>query len=291
MFDSPGADMASESQELNRISLQIKRILRRILMSTSAVSSSSLSQPLQSYFQTRKSDLQQLGEALSSGNVANAQTAYNSINKLGQGGPFSNGQPFISQQREQDFNTMGKALQSGDLAGAQQAFATLESSFHRSGPLGPAPAPVVPVSSGPEIVLNLSNGSNSTTTAAPIDASNSGPEIVLNLSNGSNSTTTAAPVDASNSGPEIVLNLSNGSNSTTPEQITINISNPGNGSPEQVSLSMGNQQASSQPEITFNLNPNSNQQIVLNLNSYSTASASGTSSTSAATSGGLSVSA
>jgi hypothetical protein len=240
LFDSPAAGMASEWQELNRVSLQIKRILRRILMSISAVSSSSLSQPLQSYFQTRKSDMQQLGEALSSGNLANAQTAYNSINTLGQAGPFSNGHPFISQQREQDFNVIGEALQSGDLAGAQQAFATLESSFHHSGPLGPAPAPVVPVGSGPEIVLNLSNGSNG----------------------------------------------------TTPEQIRNNISNPGNGSPEQVSLSVGNQQESSQPEITFNLNPNSNEPIVLNpVDSSSSGSSSGTSSTSAASSVGLSVSA
>ncbi|MGO9542430.1 MAG: hypothetical protein ACLPN2_17760, partial [Terriglobales bacterium] len=174
-------------------------------MSTSAVSSSSLSQQLQSYFQTRRSDLQQLGEALSSGNLANAQTAYNSITTLGQSGPFKDGQPFISQQREQDFNAIGSALQSGDLAGAQQAFATLESTFHHSGPLGPAPAPIVPVGSGPEIVLNLSNGSNSTTPAAPVAASSS--------------TTPTAPVAASSSGPEIVLNLNNGSS----DQITINI--------------------------------------------------------------------
>ena len=246
-------------------------------MSTSAVSSSSLSQQLQSYFQTRRSDLQQLGEALSSGNLANAQTAYNSITTLGQSGPFKDGQPFISQQREQDFNAIGSALQSGDLAGAQQAFATLESTFHHSGPLGPAPAPIVPVSSGPEIVLNLSNGSNSTTSAAPLAASSS--------------TNPTAPVAASSSNsPEIVLNLSNSST----DQITININNPGNGLPEQVSLSVSNPQESSQPEqITFNLNPNSNEQIVVNLldGTSSTGSSSGTSSASTATSGGLSVSA
>ena len=249
-------------------------------MSTSAVSSSSLYQEMQSYFQTRRSDLQQLGQALSSGNLANAQTAYNSINTLGQSGPFKDGQPFISQQREQDFNAIGSALQSGDLAGAQQAFATLQSTFHHRGPLGPAPAPIVPVSSGPEIVLNLSNGSNSTTAATPVPASSS--------------TTPATTAAASSTGPEIVLNLSSGGNSATPEQITIDINNPGNGSPEQISLSVGNPQESSQPErITFNLNPNSNEQIVVNLldGTSSTGSSSGTSSASTATSGGLNVSA
>jgi len=248
-------------------------------MSTSAVSSSSLYQQVQSYFQTRRSDLTQLGDALSSGNLANAQTAYNSINTLGQSGPFKDGQPFISQQREQDFNAIGSALQSGDLAGAQQAFATLQSTFHQSGPLGPAPAPIVPVS-GPEIVLNLSNGSNGTTTATPVATSSS--------------TTATAPVAGGSSGPEIVLNLNNASNGASPEQITINISSPSSDGAEQISLSVGNPQGSSQPEqITFNLNPNSNEQIVVNLldGTSSTGSSSGTASASTATSGGLSVSA
>jgi hypothetical protein len=248
-------------------------------MSTSAVSSSSLNQQLQSYFQARKSDVQQLGEALSSGSLADAQAAYNSINTLGQSGPFSNGHAFVSQQREQDFTAIGQALQAGDLAGAQQAFATLQSTFQHSGPQSPPPAPVVPVSSGAAIVLNLSNGSNSTTPAASIGATST--------------TTPVAPETASSSGPEIILNLSNGSNSTTPEQITINISNPTNGGAEQVSLSVGSQQGSSpSQQITFNLNPNSNEQIVVNLLDSSAGSASSSASTTSATSGsGISISA
>jgi hypothetical protein len=68
-------------------------------MSTSAVSGSSINQQLQQYFQTRQSDLQQLGQALQSGDLAAAQTAYNSITSLGQTGPFAEGNPFWKTNR------------------------------------------------------------------------------------------------------------------------------------------------------------------------------------------------
>ena len=222
-------------------------------MSTSAVSSSSLYQQIQSYFQTRRSDVQQLGQALSSGSLSDAQTAYNSITTLGQGGPFARGNAFSARNREQDFSAIGQALQSGDLAGAQQAFSELQSTFaKRAQPVVtdpvPTPAPT----------------STSTPTSTP--------------------TSTSAPV--SSSGPEIILNLSSGGNSATPEQVTINISNPSNGGPDQVSLSIGNQQGSSPEQITFNLNPSCNEQIILNL--LGASSTSGVASPVAATSTGAS---
>ena len=204
-------------------------------MSTSAVSSISLNQQLQQYFQTRQSDLQQLGQALGSGDLAGAQTVYNNIVALGQSGPFAGGNPFLKNQREQDFTTLGQALQSGNLAGAQQAFSTLESTFQRG------------------------VGAQAPPSTSP----------------------------ASGSGPEIILNLSNNSSSASPEQITIDISNSANGGGDQVSLSFGNQGSNTQ-EITFNLSPNSNEQIVLNLlgDSSSASSSLGSSSPS----GGLNVS-
>jgi hypothetical protein len=97
-------------------------------MSTSAVSSTSLNN-LQQYFQTRQSDLQQLGKALGSGDLAAAKTAYGKIVALGENGPFRGGDPFKINQREQDFTAIGQALQSGDLAGAKQAFGALKESF------------------------------------------------------------------------------------------------------------------------------------------------------------------
>lgn len=203
-------------------------------MSTSAVSGASLNQQLQQYFQTRLSDQRQLGQALESGDLSGAQTAYNNIVALGQGGPFANGDPYLVKQREQDFSAIGTALQSGDLAGAQQAFSTFKSTFQPRVQDPPSTAP------------------------------------------------------ASTSGPEIVLNLSNSSGTASPEQITIDISNPASGGGEQVSLSVGNQGSNAQ-QVTFNLSPNSNEQIVLNLLGQPSSTSSPLSS--ASSSGGLSVSA
>ena len=169
-------------------------------MSTSAVSSSSLYQQLQSYFQTRNSDEQQLGQALSSGNLANAQVAYNNITALGQGGPFANGNPFKVSQREQDFTAIGQALQSGDLAGAQQAFDTLQSTFRGNTPKGPTAQPVSSTAAG----------------AAATSAGNTGPEIVLNLSSNSGGTTPTTA--AGTSAPEIIINLSSGNSSMPPQR-------------------------------------------------------------------------
>jgi hypothetical protein len=276
-----------------------------IFMSTSAVSSSSLYQQLQSYFQTRNSDEQKLGQALSSGNLANAQVAYNSITALGQEGPFANGDPFKLSQREQDFTAIGQALQSGNLAGAQQAFATLQSTFRGNTPKGPVAQPVSTTgggagttgagSAGPEIVLNLS--SNSAATSPASGASTSTPEIVINLSssNTSGATPAAPTATPTTTGPEIVLNLN--TSSTSPEEITIGINNSSSG--EQISISVGDQvstnsgstsQSSNVPQLTLNLGANSNEQIVLNfLNALS--SITPASATSGSSASGVSVSA
>src|SRR5258708_6554262 len=146
-------------------------------MSTSGVSSTSLSQQLQQYFQTRQSDLQQLGKALSNGDLADAQTAYDNIVALGQNGPSAGG-PFRANQREQDFANLGQALQSGDLAGAQQAFSALGSASARGNrqvdqpPTSAKPSPAA--ASGPEIIVNLSglNSGNASPHHTPITINN-----------------------------------------------------------------------------------------------------------------------
>jgi hypothetical protein len=94
-------------------------------MSTSAVSGASIYQELQSFYQTRQSDVKQLGSALQSGDLSGAQTAFAELTALGQSGPFANSEPFAKSTRDQAFNTIGQDLQAGDLAGAQAAFATL----------------------------------------------------------------------------------------------------------------------------------------------------------------------
>ena len=96
-------------------------------MSTQAITSLSLFQEIQSYYQNRNTDLQQLGNALKSGDLNAAQQAYDALVALGKQGPFSNGDPFSKSDRETAFQNIGTALQTGDLASAQAAFATLQS--------------------------------------------------------------------------------------------------------------------------------------------------------------------
>lgn len=106
-------------------------------MSTAAVSGSSIYQELQAYFQQRGSEVSQLGQDLTSGNLADAQQDYATLQSLGQGGPFANGDVFApNKQREQDFTAIGQALQNGNLSAAQQAFAQLESTFKNGGGSG-----------------------------------------------------------------------------------------------------------------------------------------------------------
>lgn len=233
-------------------------------MSTSAVTPS-LNQQIHQYFQTRQSDLQQLGQDLQSGNLTAAQSDVSTIVNLGKSGPLPNGEAFLVPQRQQDFNNIGQDLQNNDLAGAQQAFATLQSSFEKQNldpPASPSAAPAA--------------------VSAPANAA---PEIVVNL-NGAGSTVSQSAASTAGTAPEIVLNVASG-NSSTPEQITINLSNSSSGG-EQVALSIGNQGSNAQ-QVTFNLGSNSNEQIVLNLLSATSATAGSTTGSASGT--GLSVSA
>src|ERR1035437_6730813 len=101
-------------------------------MSTAAVSSLSILQELQSFYQNRQADLKQLGSALQSGDLNGAQQAYKAMAVLGEGVPFANSEPFSKSSRAQAFDAIGEALQAGDLARAQASFATLAGSLRNS---------------------------------------------------------------------------------------------------------------------------------------------------------------
>jgi hypothetical protein len=124
-------------------------------MNTTAVSGGPSSQPPVPYWQQRYNDLVQLQQALQSGDLSGAQTAYNAIVQLGQTVPGANGVPFKMANREQDFQAIGAALQTGDLAAATQSLEALRQTF-----LQPEPSPVQSGSSsvGPAAVVNLSGG-------------------------------------------------------------------------------------------------------------------------------------
>jgi hypothetical protein len=235
-FELVVADVVIGWQEHKPRSMSDQPTSEEILMSTSAVSSTSSNQELQQYFQTRHSDLQQLGQALASGNLASAQTAYNNIVSLGKKGPFAAGNPFYLSSREQDFQAVGQALQSGDLAGAKQAFSALKATFQRGQQLDPPPFSSA-AASGPEIILNLS----------PINGGSgaSGPEqITINISNpasggeqvsigiGSQGSSNAEQITLnlpSNSNEQIVLNLLGASSTTTGSPTTTGGSTPSGG--------------------------------------------------------------
>jgi hypothetical protein len=211
-------------------------------MSTAAISSNLINSQVSSYFQQRRSDLQQLSKDLQSGNLSAAQQDFSAIQTLAQSGPFANGAAFTSTKRQNDFAAVGQALQSGDLAGAQQAFAQLQSTFqnhHQHTEL--PPAVVVNIGSAPSTSTSSGAASQPASTTAPAPAQ------------------AAAPATSAN-GPEIVLNLGN---ATPGEQITIGFNNSSKG--EQVTVSVANQQNQAPEQITLNLGQNSNQQIILNL--------------------------
>lgn len=130
-------------------------------MSTAAVSSTSIFQELQSFYQTRQTDLKQLGSDIQSGNLSAAQQDFQNLAVLGENGPFANSEPFSNSTRANTFNALGEALQGGNLAQAQTAFNTLTGLPNATAPATPAnPATVVDLAS-------TQPGTASTSTATP----------------------------------------------------------------------------------------------------------------------------
>jgi len=198
-------------------------------MSTSAISSNPIGQQLQQYLHDRGTDLGQLGKALSSGNLSDAQTAFNNIVSLGKSNSsFANGDPFKLTNREQDFNAVGQALQSGDLAGAQQAFGALVDTFktgqvtNSGGGFRPAPTPSTPTKgAGPDIVLNLTNSgtaANPEQITIDLGASGSGGAEQISISVGTQLSRHAQEITLNlnpSNNEQVVLNLLNGSSSSS----------------------------------------------------------------------------
>jgi len=230
-------------------------------MSTAGISSSSLVQGAQ-YFSDRKNDLQQLGAALQSGDLAGAQQDFAQIQTLAANGPFANGNAFAVTGRQQDFTAIGQALQSGDIAGAQQALAQLQSTFTNGG--GGTTGPLL--DPGPAVIINLTTSGAAPTTTTTAPATNTTDPAI---------TSTAA----SSTGPEIVLNIGGGSAGGTPEEITLSF-NSTSGGGEQLTIGVGSQQNPNTQQVTLNLPQNGNEQIILNLLNNNPASSSASASTS-----------
>jgi hypothetical protein len=104
-------------------------------MSVLSVSSPTIPQPtanpatsLPAYFKERRAEVEQLNQALKSGDLSAAQQAYNNIVALGNQ-VIHRDNPYFRSDRALDFSAIGGALQNGDLTGARQAFAALHSTY------------------------------------------------------------------------------------------------------------------------------------------------------------------
>ena len=110
----------------------------------------------QQFFTQRTNDMDQLRQALMSGNLAGAQSAYNDIVSLGQQGPLANGAPFAVADRENDFLAIGQALQAGDLTSALSSLQAIHQSFVQQYGQAPTGGSSSSSSVGPAAVVNLS---------------------------------------------------------------------------------------------------------------------------------------
>jgi hypothetical protein len=128
----------------------------------------------QKYIAERGPEVQQLKEALQSGDLSAAEKAYNNLVALGNT-VLHKDNPFVRADRALDFNAIGGALENGDLAGARQAFAALQSTFGQNfprvaNPPSPLSAPAVNLGStsnaGPNTVLSLSQAAGAKTSTA-----------------------------------------------------------------------------------------------------------------------------
>jgi hypothetical protein len=260
-----------------------------------AGNTNSIYEQLQAYRQERQSDLNQLGQDLQAGNLTAAQQDFTVLTNLGAGGPNKNGQPFQNADREQDFQTIGQALQSGNLSLAQSAYASLAGSFGKQDQQAQAAVSAYN-SNAAEIVINLGGASS---TGASSGAATTTPEVVINLGQESNSSSSGVSEivinfgDASGTGassgstgstggstsgatsgttatPELVINLGQGSGSLSdspsaaPEEITINLGSSNSGPQVSIGPAQG-QNSSSAEQLTINLNQQSNNEIILNL--------------------------
>ena len=190
--------------------------------------------------------------------------------------------------RQTDLHELGKALDTGDVAGAQTAYNNIVQ-LGQNGPFSSGNPFSNPQREQDFAAIGAALQSGNLTAAQQAFSS---LKATFEKNNGGQPAPISNPLPDPGTpspavGPEIILNLSNSSVSPTPEQITIDL-NPTAGGGEQVSLSIG-QQGSNQQQVTLNLAPNSNEQIVLNL--LGSSPSTGSSSSSTSTGGGLSVSA
>jgi hypothetical protein len=132
---SSGIGLAANSSARRRKVPLRETETRRSNMSISGISSSDnqYSTAVQDAATQRRQDAQALADALKSGDLAAAQSAFASLQALqssSASGQAQNGQSSGPAAQNSNLQPLAGALQSGDLSGAQAAFAALQKGHH-----------------------------------------------------------------------------------------------------------------------------------------------------------------
>ena len=136
-------------------------------MSSLSISANSGSMPQinQSQMAQMKSQFDQLGKDLQSGNLSAAKSDYAAIKKNApQGASQSDNGPMAQMQSKMD--QLGQALDSGDLAAAKTAYSAIQQSAPKGGPKGAPPAggDAPPATGGTKSASGGKSSSSSTST-------------------------------------------------------------------------------------------------------------------------------
>ena len=145
-------------------------------MSSLSISANSGSMPQinQSQMAQMKSQFDQLGKDLQSGNLSAAKSDYAAIKKNApQGASQSDNGPMAQMQSKMD--QLGQALDSGDLAAAKTAYSAIQQSAPKGGPKGAPPAGGdAPPATGGTKSASGGKSSSSSTSTDPMDLNGDG---------------------------------------------------------------------------------------------------------------------
>jgi hypothetical protein len=144
-------------------------------MSSLSISANSGSMPQinQSQMAQMKSQFDQLGKDLQSGNLSAAKSDYAAIKKNApQGASQSNNGPMAEMQSKMD--QLGQALDSGDLAAAKSAYSAIQQSVPTGGPKGAPAGGDASATTGGTKSASGGNSSSSSTSTDPRDLNGDG---------------------------------------------------------------------------------------------------------------------
>ena len=145
-------------------------------MSIASISANSGSMPQinQSQMAQMKSQFEQLGKALDSGDLTAAKKAFSAIQQNAPQGASQGEQGPMAQMKSQ-FDQLGQALDSGDLAAAKKAYSAIQQSAPKGGPKGAPPAGGgAPPSAGGTGSASEGKSSSSSTSTDPKDLNGDG---------------------------------------------------------------------------------------------------------------------